>query len=427
MTRKEEIMKTRFFLRGVVALNLLLALLPAFGHLGAEECEIPTNAKASDILPADRISGPYYRIKDTVVSYGYMYRYTVDSDFGVFEVTRNGALRKLLREIPAIATLRKVSETEAFTKSLGKSVLKPLKLGESLITNPVDTVTGIPKGVGQLFSNAYTSATGKRNPAEDSQAEQLLALSSYKRQYAYQLGVDVYSSNPVLQKELNRVGWASVVASLSFSAAMMPLGVPGMVVSYSRLGQQINEIVKEEPPAKLRQQNEKRLLEMGISKDTTKRFLDHPNFTPRQDTVIATSLSGLRGAKGREDFIRFILAANDEESANFVMNIAEIMKGYHETVSPIKEIKVTSGLVFARAQNSSVLIPFPVDHFFWTEQADEFVRNSIRTRKASGTPWPAGGVDLWVTGTASPLARKTLEQLGIKVTERVDQKIEFAE
>ena len=72
-------------------------------------------------------------------------------------------------------------------------------------------------------------------------------------------------------------------------------------------------------------------------------------------------------------------------------------------------------------------IPFPVDHFFWTEQADEFVRNSIRTQKSSGKPWPTGGVDLWVTGTASPLAKKNLEELGIKVTERVDQKIEFAE
>ena len=418
-------MKTRFFLGGVV-LSLLLVLLPAFGHLGAKECEIPTNAKASEILPADRISGPYHRIKDAVVSHGYMYRYTVVSDFDVFEATGNGALRKLLREIPAIATLRKVSETEAFAKSLGKAALKPLKLGEGLITDPVDTVTGIPKGVGQLFSNAYTSATGKRNPAEDSQVEQLLAFSSYKRQYAYQLGVDVYSSNPVLQKELNRVAWASVAASLSFSAAMMPLGVAGTVVSYSRLGQQINEIVKEEPPARLRQRNEKGLLEMGISKDAIKKFLDHPNFTPRQDTVIVTSLSALKGAKGREDFVRFILAANDEESANFVMNIAETMKGYHETVSPIREIKVTSGLVFARAQNGSVLIPFPVDHFFWTEQADEFVRNSIRTHKSSGKQWPAG-LDLWVTGIVSPLARKTLEELGIKVTERVDQKIEFVE
>jgi hypothetical protein len=109
------------------------------------------------------------------------------------------------------------------------------------------------------------------------------------------------------------------------------------------------------------------------------------------------------------------------------MNIAETMRGYHETVSPIQETKVTSGLVFARAKNGSVLIPFPVDHFFWTEQADEFVRNSIRTQKASGKQWPAGGVTLWVTGTVSPLARKNLEDLGIMATERVDQKIEFAE
>ena len=421
-------MKTRTFLRVVMGvLSLLLVFLPAFGPLTAKECEIPTNAKASEILPADQISGPYHRIKDTVVSYGYMYRYTVDSDFGVFEVTGNQALKKLLREFPAIASLRQVSKTEAFGKSLGKAALKPLQLGEGLITDPVDTISGIPKGVGQFFSNVYTSATGKRNPAEDSQIEQALALSSYKRQYAYQLGVDVYSSNPVLQKELNRVGWASVAASVSFSAAMMPLGVAGTVVSYSRLGQQVNEMVKEEPPAKLRQRNEKGLLEMGISKDTIKRFLDHPNFTPRQDTVMVACLQKLVGAKGREEFIRFMLAANDEESANFLVNIAETMKCYHETVSPIQEIKVVSGLVFARARNDSVINPFPVDHFFWTEQADEFVRNSVRTRKASGKPWPAGGVDLWVTGTSSSLARKTLEELGVKVTERVDQKIEFAD
>ncbi len=419
-------MKVRFFMKGMVAVSLLMVLLPALDQLAAKECEIPTSVKASDILPADRISGPFHRIKDTVVSHGYMHRYSVDSDFGGFEVTGNVALRKLLREIPAIAALRKVSETEAYAKSLGKAALKPLQLGEGLITHPVDTVTGIPKGVGQLFSNVYTSATGKRNPAEDSQIEQALALSSYKRQYAYQLGVDVYSSNPVLQKELNRVGWASVAASLSFSAAMMPLGVAGSIVSYSRLGQQVNEMVKEEPPAKLRRRNEKGLLLMGISSDASKKFLDHPNFTPRQDTVIVTSLSALKRPKGREAFVRFALAANDEESANFIVNIAEIIKGYHETVSPVQEIRVESGLVLAKAENGATIIPFPVDHAFWTEQADEFVRNSIRTHKASGKQWPAG-FNLWVTGTVSPLARRTLEELGIKVTENVEQKVEFAD
>ena len=169
-------MKTRCFLGRVVVLSFLLVFLPGFGHPGAEECETPTNVKAPEILPANLISGPFHRIKDTVVSHGYMYRYTVVSDLDVFEATGNGALRKLLREIPAIASLRKVSETEAFAKSLGKAALKPLKLGEGLITDPVDTVSGIPKGVYHLFSYAYTSATGKRNPAEDSQVEQTARL-----------------------------------------------------------------------------------------------------------------------------------------------------------------------------------------------------------------------------------------------------------
>jgi len=45
-----------------------------------------------------------------------MYRYTVDSDPGVFEVTQKGAMRKFLIGIPAIANLRKMSETEVSAK-----------------------------------------------------------------------------------------------------------------------------------------------------------------------------------------------------------------------------------------------------------------------------------------------------------------------
>ncbi len=38
-----------------------------------------------------------------------------------------------------------------------------------------------------------------------------------------------------------------------------------------------------------------------------------------------------------------------------------------------------------------------------------------------------GGVTLWVTGTASLLAKGALEELGIKVAERVDQKIDLVD
>ena len=48
------------------------------------------------------------------------------------------------------------------------------------------------------------------------------------------------------------------------------------------------------------------------------------------------------------------------------------------------------------------------------------------THKAFGKQSPAG-LDLWITEASSPLPRRNMEVLGIKVTERVDQKIEFAD
>ena len=76
---------------------------------------------------------------------------------------------------------------------------------KNLITHPVDTVTGVPKGVGRLFSRVGEMFGGGRGEQEDSVAKELVGFSRVKRQYAHKLGVDVYSSNKVLQKELNRV------------------------------------------------------------------------------------------------------------------------------------------------------------------------------------------------------------------------------
>ncbi len=93
----------------LLALALAVLIWSAGGAL-AQEYEVPSNGRASAILPASMIAGPYHRVREEVVSYGYMYHYTVDSDFGTFEVTGDMALRKLLREIPAIAALSEIKQ-----------------------------------------------------------------------------------------------------------------------------------------------------------------------------------------------------------------------------------------------------------------------------------------------------------------------------
>ncbi len=389
----------------------------------AQGFEVPANRKASEILPAELIQGPHYRVQDTVVSYGYMHHWTVDTDFGTFEATGDGALRKLIREVYAVSALKKISQAEAFADSIVYAAKQPFNFASKMVTDPVDTISAVPSGVFQIFGNIYTGITEKHDPSEDSRLKQALFVSSWKRDFAAEYGVDVYSSNKVLQEQLNKVGWASAIGGLSLSAAMAPLsGAGALVFKNTRLANQVGEALKEEPPSRLRIINNDKLIAMGISNDLAGRFLDHPTFTPRHDTVIAAALADLKGARGRDVFLKAILSAQDEVGANFFMNMAQTLQGYNETVSPIQDVSLVNGLIIARAKNGRALIPFPLDRGVWSQRGSQIVTTMKQTYEATGFQ---GNFDFWVTGTVSPLARKELGGQGIEVMENVDEKIGF--
>ena len=390
----------------------------------APQFEQPANRKASDVLPPQLLSGPHYRIRDNVGSYGYMNHYGVNSDFGAFEVTGDFALRKLIREIGAIATLRNFKKSDAYLNGLKKAASQPVEFGANLINDPVDTISAVPKGIAGLFENVKTGLTTKASPAEDSKVEQALAVSSNKRNLAAQLGVDVYSSNSVLQKELNSMAWATTLGSLTLSAALAPVGGPAVAaVSVTRTAQQVTDVLKDYPPQRLRKMNEQKLMNMGVPAGLTAQFLDHQSYTPTHQTVIVNALEALPGTKGRDAFIQQALSANDEETANFFMNVAETMRGYQAKASPIRQISVYGPLVFAKAASGIVLIPLPLDYPIWTERAGQRVPAAMSAYKSSNPD--SKKFETWVTGTVSKRAKEELAKLGIQVVERVDKRIEF--
>lgn len=409
---------------------LIFSLLAAALFQGPAPCnaqpkfEGPTNLRASDILPPQLVSGPHFRVRDKVVSHGYMHHYVVDSDYGVFEVTGDFALRKLIREIGAIAVLSDVKRSQAYLDGLKNAAAQPLQFGANLLTDPVDTITGVPKGITRLFENVATGLTTKADPSQDNKVKQMLAVSANKRELAHRLGVDVYSSNSVLQKELNSVAWATSLGSLTLSAALAPIGGPAvMAVTATRTAQQVTELNKEYPPERLRQINEQKLLAMGIPSYTVSLFLDNPSFTPTHDSVITHSLDTLQGAKGRDMFLQQATTADDEETASFYMYVAETLRGMQQKGARIQDIRVFGPLVFARAANGTVLVPLPLDQGLWTERASQRVPDGITAYKAQNPG--ARKFEFWVTGTVSKLARDQLAKLGATVVERCDKQIEY--
>jgi hypothetical protein len=402
----------------ILCCTLVLCSAPAFA---AGPYETPADKRASEVLPAELISGPYFTVHERVQADGYMLRFMVTSDYGTFAVTGESGLRKLIREIEAIAALKKMSTGEAFAKGVGGKAQETLEFGANLVTEPGRTLASVPQGVAKLFDNL---ATGRQKPAEprrDRVGEQLLNVSEAKRKLAYELGVDVYSSNRVLKRELESLSKAQALGSLGVSAAI-PYG-GGTVVSLSRMSQtagEIHRLLRDESPSGLRNLNERKLQAMGVDRGIAERFLNHPQLSPRHQTIMVASLEKLSGARGREAVVQFACQAHDEDSATFMQNLTEILAAYHQTVSPLREL-TAPGIILARAANGTILIPFPLDYGVWSPRAERVVTGTLAGyRTPDGQP---ARYEFWVTGAVSPLARRNLEARGITVKEGMGRRL----
>jgi hypothetical protein len=409
----------------VIALLVTGAGLTLAGAATAADYEIPSSRPVSAVIPAELVKGPDHTVLDPVVTDGYMYHYRLTSTHGPFEATGTGALRKLVHEIWAIGELKNISGSEAFVKALGAQALKPVEFAKNVITKPGETLTGVPKGVGRLFSNIGTSVTNTPDPAQESRTKELAQIGSFKRDYANRFKVDPYSSNPVLQDELNKIAKAAALGLWTASIGTMPISGPaGAVLTATSLGQSFNNVVASEPPSRIRTINEDKLAAAGISGDLAKRFLDHETYTPRQDLILVDSLHRLQGVPGRDRYLENALKAQDEVEANFFVNTAQILRGYHETREPITGITMLDALTVAQTRSGVALIPFALDHGVWTANAD---RLSQHLKANYRVPGFAGKFELWVTGTLSPLAKQELQARGFTVVEQAGTRVDIVD
>ena len=404
---------------------LLSGVVLAVVAAGAADYETPANRNVTEVLPAELAKGPRYAVREPVVADGYMYHYQVVSDFGPFEVTGTGALRKLAREIWAIGELRQITGSEVFLKALKDQAAKPLTFAKNVITKPGETLSGVPKGVGRLFSNSSTSVSNTLDPSQESRTKELLQVGAFKREYAGRYDVDPYSSNKVLQEELDKIGKAGAYGLWTASVGTMPIsGTAGAVISVTGLSQSFNNLLKNEPPARIRNVNETKLQQMGVAPDLTKRFLDHNAYTPRHDMLLVDSLSRITGATGRDAYLNASLAASDEVEANFFVNMAQLMRGYHETQGPITAITMIEALTVAQTRSGTALIPFALDYGVWTANADKLSRHLKANYRPDGFN---GKFELWVTGTLSPTAKQELQGRGFTVVENAGGRFEIVD
>src|SRR5712691_2533086 len=183
--------------------------------------ELP-ELKASEILKPELLKGPHHVVRDPVPTGSGMNQFTIDSDFGVFEADGNEMLLQRLKEIDAIARLQDVSRTDEFKKSLVAAAKSPLNSARNIARDPAQAISNVPKGIMKFLGRAKETVenVGKGGgEGEGKKMKDVIGYSDKKRKIALQMGVDPYSTNTMLQKELDDAAWASWAGGFTFSVA----------------------------------------------------------------------------------------------------------------------------------------------------------------------------------------------------------------
>lgn len=380
---------------------------------------LPT-LNASNILQPQYLSGPNFTVRNPVPTSAGWNRYTIDSDFGVFEAIGDKMLMRRVAEINAIAKLQGMEQSDEFVQGAAKAAETPLLVAQHLVTNPVATISSVPKGIWGFLNQAgqavKETAEGRQAGAGEGNAvENMSGFSKTKRDLAIKLGVDPYTDNEVFQKELNKVAWPAFLGTFTVNLGMAAVtGGAGAALSALNWTSTLQEMVRDKSPTELRLINLGLLMNnMGVARADADAFLNNSAISPTTQTLIVAALGQLGNIPGQADFIRQATSSQTEHDALGYQQSVQIMAKLNNT-TPIARITHLNGLTVCQTNDGTVVIPIEWDYVAWTQGAGQF----LSMLKAQKLATPATGYSLVITGDVSPMAAQALATAGVKVTTR---------
>ena len=401
----------------LIPMSVLLVIATATAVHAQNVYETPPVLSAASVLPPELIKGLDFQVDDKVTNDGLMNHYQINSTFGKFDANSDAELAKRVQEVGAIAKLKKLESSDEFGKGIKSAAGNVIEGTKSLITDPINTIGGIFSGAGAMLRRTGDSVFGDpKSKYEDSAGQALLGVSQSKREFAAQMGVDVYSSNEVLQEALGRVANASATGSILTSGALAAVGGgAGTFISVTGGSQTLNEMIKKTPPSDLRRMNREKLQKMGISADLIDLFFANANYSPTYQLLLVEALDGMRDVGGRDAMLKVAISADSDALCMFRQRQARMYSALHVKVQPLDRMMASGKLVMVRTRDGKIVVALPLDHLVWTDSIAQTVANAEDQLKA--IPGVTGR-EVWLGGTLSPRARQELETRGWKINEK---------
>ena len=399
-------------MRPLYALLLAAALA---GPAAADETEPVLDVAA--IVQPSLLSGPGYSVAPQAQVHGFMARFEVTTPFGALTAPSVEMLAVRAAELPAIEALERAAKSEAFAHALAERAKKTGNAVWQVVTNPVDTLIGLPEGVARYFGkkldswgNRAQSASdraartfgadgdpfktpqaplgaarepvpGEPMPPKESKAwyervgkevgrevRRQLDYNKMRREMARHLGIDPYTSNPYVNARLDALAWAAVWGN--FSAGMALDAIGGTAETVIETTGQLNAMVWQLDPENLREKNRVRIANWCSDDFALRQFLRRGGFNDSLRTSLADELDALKPAAGCNDLVEIGAGTRTELEARFLVNALKLIRRHAGT--PGGKLVVAGAAIAWRTPDGRLYLPLPVDWLSWTDAIGAF-------------------------------------------------------
>jgi len=377
--------------------------------------------KATDLVAPELLKGPHFTVDNRVPINGFLARFTIRSDYGTFDAHGIHMFQIRVKEVYALTQLDDMSKTKEFAEAAGKAMARPVTSAANMIINPVETVEGLPGGVTRLFDRiklggeaiaAAATAPSQTDSEKLSAVTQrvgnitvdTLGYEKERRDLARSVGVDPYTTNPILAKKLTDMAWVAFSARFGIQTAISVF-VPGSIVLSAVTI--TNSAVYDTPPGDLVNNAQSIFAGTGASEAQVRALIKNPQYSLSLLTDLAMGVNRLQGVNGLASVVDFAAAAKTQDETRFVAASVNILARYHERVQRIAVV-AAPGPIIGRTTGGAVVIPAALDYVAWTERVGRFTqRDDLKAPERTA----------WLSGQTSPRARKELGGRGWTVLE----------
>ncbi len=383
---------------------------------------IPYNTlRVSEVIPQ---TGDLYSIDANVTAVAYTYFYQVNTNHGRFLIGSSVNLAKFVHELQVIDQIEKTHKGKEILYGLGAGV-KDIGTG---IGNAVIHPGISLKNLGQRFRQAgrtiERTVTGEGAVGTDAGGQDRALLGrgpagGARRQIAYEMGVDVYSSNPILKEALNALARARAGGYFTPWAAPYHLSA---LSSFNPItgDDQAETLIRDLDPTELRRRVGMDLEGVfGMSREDPGsplyRLVTNPNYSPRDIAYLGGVFANLSGVGNLAGVLDELADAQSPDEADFLTLDLRLYALLHRNIQPIAEFRSFTETFGAVGQNGVLYIMSIADTLRpWGETAAAFER-IIGGAVQEGLR----GMEVWTIGDVHPAMVENAAKRGVVVHQGV--------